>query len=85
MASRLSYKEAVASAKAGSVAEEVLSSIRTVFAFSGQKKETERYEKYLIEARSINIKKGIFKNKLYYYCKHVDGLQMLIFCKIFIS
>nr|XP_032517288.1 ATP-dependent translocase ABCB1-like [Danaus plexippus plexippus] len=71
MASRLSYKEAVASAKAGSVAEEVLSSIRTVFAFSGQKKETERYEKYLIEARSINIKKGIFNGIIMgfiYFC-----------------
>ncbi|CAG9561789.1 unnamed protein product [Danaus chrysippus] len=71
MASRLSYKEAVASAKAGSVAEEVLSSIRTVFAFSGQKKEIDRYEKHLIEARGINIKKGIFNGIIMgfiYFC-----------------
>ena len=30
-------------AQAGSVAEEVLSSMRTVAAFSGEEKETERY------------------------------------------
>lgn len=35
-------KEQSAYAKAGAVAEEVLSAIRTVFAFSGQKKEIER-------------------------------------------
>lgn len=31
-------------AKAGSVAEEVLSSMRTVAAFGGEEKETERYD-----------------------------------------
>lgn len=35
-------KEQTAYAKAGAVAEEVISSIRTVFAFSGQEKEIER-------------------------------------------
>lgn len=35
-------KEQAAYAKAGAVAEEVLSSIRTVFAFGGQKKEIKR-------------------------------------------
>ncbi|XP_061383690.1 ATP-dependent translocase ABCB1-like [Danaus plexippus] len=60
ISSRLSKKEAVASGKAGAIAEEVLSAIRTVYAFSGQKKEIERYEKYLNEARGINIKKGLF-------------------------
>lgn len=34
--------EQTAYAKAGAVAEEVLSSIRTVFAFGGQKKEIQR-------------------------------------------
>ena len=31
--------------KAGSIAEEVLSSIRTVVAFGGQEKEVERYRR----------------------------------------
>jgi len=35
-------KEQTAYAKAGAVAEEVLSAIRTVFAFGGQKKEIMR-------------------------------------------
>ncbi|KAL4715421.1 hypothetical protein ACJJTC_015324, partial [Scirpophaga incertulas] len=60
VASKLSKKEAVAAGKAGSVAEEVISAIRTVYAFSGQQKETDRYENHLNEARKINIKKGLF-------------------------
>lgn len=58
IASRLSKKEAVASGKAGSIAEEVISSVRTVYAFNGQNKELERYEVHLHEARRINIQKG---------------------------
>ena len=38
----LTEKELVAYGKAGSIAEEVLSSIRTVVAFGGQKKEVKR-------------------------------------------
>lgn len=45
---------------AGAIAEEVLSSIRTVVAFGGQSKEIERYNKKLINARDINIKRGLF-------------------------
>uniref|UniRef100_H2YJX0 Bile salt export pump n=1 Tax=Ciona savignyi TaxID=51511 RepID=H2YJX0_CIOSA len=51
-------KELDAYAKAGAVAEEVLSSIRTVVAFDGQAKESERYNKNLNEARTVGIKKG---------------------------
>ncbi|XP_022125383.2 ATP-dependent translocase ABCB1 [Pieris rapae] len=71
IASRLSKKEAAASSKAGSIAEEVLSAIRTVYAFSGQHKELERYETHTNDARKINIKKGFF-----------NGLAMgtLFFC-----
>ncbi|CAG9561788.1 unnamed protein product [Danaus chrysippus] len=61
---RMSYGEAVSAAKAGSIAEEVLSSIRTVFAFSGQKKELKRYEKYLVEMRGLHAKKSIFNGML---------------------
>ncbi|KAJ2949200.1 hypothetical protein O0L34_g6145 [Tuta absoluta] len=60
IASKLSKKEAVAAGKAGSIAEEVLSSIRTVYAFSGHYKEIERYQGHVEEIRKINIKKGFF-------------------------
>ncbi|XP_061918755.1 phosphatidylcholine translocator ABCB4-like isoform X2 [Entelurus aequoreus] len=55
-------KEQAAYAKAGSVAEEVLSSIRTVFAFSGQQKEIDRYHKNLEDAKTVGIKKAISSN-----------------------
>ena len=42
ISTRLSKKELVAYGKAGSIAEQVLSSIRTVVAFGGQKSESER-------------------------------------------
>nr|QKW91241.1 P-glycoprotein [Gambusia affinis] len=55
-------KEQSAYAKAGAVAEEVLSAVRTVFAFSGQKKEIERYHKNLEDAKSMGIRKAISAN-----------------------
>ncbi|XP_072507688.1 ATP-dependent translocase ABCB1 isoform X2 [Notamacropus eugenii] len=55
-------KELLAYAKAGSVAEEVLAAIRTVIAFGGQKKELERYNKNLEEAKNMGIKKAITAN-----------------------
>ncbi|KAL0883026.1 hypothetical protein ABMA27_016507 [Loxostege sticticalis] len=60
IANRLSKREAQEVGRASAVAEEVLSSIRTVYAFSGQKKELERYREPLAEARRINIKKEFF-------------------------
>ena len=39
---KFSRKELKAYAKAGAVAEEVLSAIRTVYAFNGQQKELKR-------------------------------------------
>ncbi|XP_078355076.1 ATP-dependent translocase ABCB1-like, partial [Oculina patagonica] len=45
-------------AKAGSIAEEVLSSIKTVAAFGGEKKEIARYSSHLAEARDFGVKKG---------------------------
>ena len=47
-------------AGAGSVAEEVLSSIRTVFAFSGEEKEVERYSQKLRSATRLGTRKGFF-------------------------
>ncbi|KAK3865155.1 hypothetical protein Pcinc_029218, partial [Petrolisthes cinctipes] len=46
-------------AKAGSVAEEVLSGIRTVVAFGGEEKEVERYEKNLLDARMAGLQRGL--------------------------
>ncbi|KAL1777610.1 multidrug resistance protein 1 isoform X2, partial [Sigmodon hispidus] len=55
-------KELQSYAKAGAVAEEVLAAIRTVIAFGGQKKELERYNKNLEEAKIVGIKKAITAN-----------------------
>ncbi|KAL6034361.1 hypothetical protein STEG23_030529, partial [Scotinomys teguina] len=55
-------KELQAYAKAGAVAEEVLAAIRTVIAFGGQKKELERYNNNLEEAKRLGIKKAITSN-----------------------
>ncbi|XP_059476187.1 ATP-dependent translocase ABCB1 [Neocloeon triangulifer] len=57
---RLARREVEAYGKAGSIAEEVLSSIRTVIAFNGQKKESHRYDGNLIFARDNNIKRYFF-------------------------
>ncbi|MED6257823.1 Bile salt export pump [Ataeniobius toweri] len=56
--SRLTGRALTAYAKAGAVADEVLSSIRTVAAFGGEEKEAERYDKNLIEAQNWGVKKG---------------------------
>uniref|UniRef100_A0A8C6V217 ATP binding cassette subfamily B member 1 n=1 Tax=Neogobius melanostomus TaxID=47308 RepID=A0A8C6V217_9GOBI len=55
-------KEQTAYAKAGAVAEEVLSAIRTVFAFNGQDKEIKRYKVNLEDAKNMGIKKAISAN-----------------------
>uniref|UniRef100_A0A3B4XS69 ATP-binding cassette, sub-family B (MDR/TAP), member 4 n=1 Tax=Seriola lalandi dorsalis TaxID=1841481 RepID=A0A3B4XS69_SERLL len=55
-------KEQTAYAKAGAVAEEVLSAIRTVFAFSGQDREIKRYHKNLEDAKRMGIKKALSAN-----------------------
>nr|XP_006013923.2 PREDICTED: bile salt export pump-like [Latimeria chalumnae] len=46
-------------AEAGAVADEVLSSIRTVATFGGEKKEVERYDKKLVSAQRWGIRKGM--------------------------
>ncbi|GIY93921.1 ATP-dependent translocase ABCB1 [Caerostris extrusa] len=55
----VSREETQAYGKAGAVAEEVLSSIKTVFAFGGEKKEIERYDNCLVPARKKGIKRGL--------------------------
>lgn len=46
-------------ASAGAVAEEVLASIRTVFAFGGEAKELERYDAKLKSATKLGGRKGV--------------------------
>ncbi|XP_060103685.1 LOW QUALITY PROTEIN: ATP-binding cassette sub-family B member 5 [Heteronotia binoei] len=60
--SHLTTKELTAYAKAGAVAEEILSAIRTVTAFNGQKKATARYDANLEEAKIVGMKKAITTN-----------------------
>lgn len=59
MTSKLAKKELDAYGAAGAIAEEVLSSIRTVIAFGGQKKEIGRYEDNLYFARNNNIRRSL--------------------------
>lgn len=54
----MARKESDAYGSAGSIAEEVLGTIRTVLAFGGQAKEIERYDKNLIQAKNNNIFRG---------------------------
>lgn len=56
---KLTGRELQAYAKAGAVADEVLSSIRTVAAFGGERKEVERYDRNLISAQQWGIRKGL--------------------------
>ncbi|XP_076438765.1 ATP-dependent translocase ABCB1-like [Babylonia areolata] len=58
LAASMTTKEMAAYAKAGAVAEEVFSSIRTVVAFGGQEKEAQRYKNNLGETKAYGIKKG---------------------------
>ncbi|KAM3965300.1 ATP-dependent translocase ABCB1-like [Aphomia sociella] len=79
ISARLSVKETEATGKAGAVAEEVLSSIRTVYAFSGQQKEIQRYKNHLKDIRNINIKKG------FYSALTMGILFLCIFCSYALS
>ncbi|KAM6422510.1 LOW QUALITY PROTEIN: ATP-binding cassette sub-family B member 5 [Rhynochetos jubatus] len=58
----LTVKELSAYAKAGAVAEEILTAIRTVVAFNGQQKALAKYDENLEMARSVGVKKSITTN-----------------------
>ncbi|CAI9715598.1 multidrug resistance 1-like [Octopus vulgaris] len=53
------HKENLAYEEAGDMTEEVISSIKTVVAFGGEKKETLRYESLLDTARKAGVMKGV--------------------------
>ncbi|XP_069835208.1 ATP-dependent translocase ABCB1-like [Dendropsophus ebraccatus] len=55
-------KELSAYAKAGAVAEEILTAIRTVVAFNGQEKALNQYNVNLRDAKKVGIKKSITTN-----------------------
>ncbi|XP_065051927.1 ATP-dependent translocase ABCB1-like isoform X2 [Rhopilema esculentum] len=57
--SKLTSQEQAAYAKAGGVAEEVFSSIRTVVAFGGEKRELQRYTACLGDSQKAGIRKGL--------------------------
>ncbi|XP_054157883.1 ATP-dependent translocase ABCB1-like isoform X2 [Oppia nitens] len=57
---RYSTTESDSYGKAGAVAEEVLGAIRTVYAFDGQKKEIERYDRNLEPAKKSGIRRQLF-------------------------
>ncbi|KAM6282251.1 ATP-binding cassette sub-family B member 5 isoform 3-T3 [Porphyrio hochstetteri] len=58
----LTAKELSAYAKAGAVAEEILTAIKTVVAFNGQQKALAKYDANLEMARSVGVKKSITTN-----------------------
>nr|XP_053626234.1 LOW QUALITY PROTEIN: ATP-dependent translocase ABCB1-like [Cherax quadricarinatus] len=55
----LSAREMEEYARAGSIAEEVISAIKTVVAFGGEQKEIERYESNLVHALKAGQKRGL--------------------------
>ncbi|XP_077436057.1 bile salt export pump [Vanacampus margaritifer] len=72
---RLTGRELKAYAKAGAVADEVLSSIRTVAAFGGEDKEAKRYDRNLVEAQNWGVKKGAI----------IGMFQGYLWCIIFLT
>lgn len=56
---RMAAREAKAYAKAGAIAEQAIRAIRTVQAFQGQEKESERYQAHLSAALDVATKKGL--------------------------
>ena len=58
MVKKYTIKEFESYGSAGKVAQEVLSSIRTVYAFGLQKKKVQLYDENLKIAEAMSIKKG---------------------------
>ena len=56
---KFTKQELDAYATAGAIAEEVINSIKTVTAFAGQQEEIARYDKHLVSAKSVGIKKAV--------------------------
>lgn len=86
--SKITTKELDAYSFAGSVAEEVLQSIRTVVAFGGETKEFERYSNKLQSAQNAGRRKGVYTGIgdaivrfLFYICTALAfwyGIQLIL-------
>ncbi|XP_055919170.1 multidrug resistance protein homolog 49-like [Eupeodes corollae] len=74
--SSLTEKELKSCCVASSVAEEVIGGIRTVHAFSGERKETERYNRLLVSAAKVGRRKGL-------YCGICAGTMWIIIYSCF--
>ncbi|CAF0839123.1 unnamed protein product [Adineta ricciae] len=59
LVSKFTAIELTAYEKAGSIAEEAISSIRTVFSYNGQTKELQRYEQHVNMARASNLRRDL--------------------------
>lgn len=71
-------KEQTAYAKAGAMAEEVLSNIRTVFAFNGQNKAIERRVEN--RAQQISLECDFFRTfTLHTFCQNFLWVQLFPF------
>uniref|UniRef100_A0A914D6V6 ABC transmembrane type-1 domain-containing protein n=1 Tax=Acrobeloides nanus TaxID=290746 RepID=A0A914D6V6_9BILA len=74
--SKAAWKESENSAKASAIIEEVISSIKTVFAFNGQDCETKRYVKALKKNKKECLTKSIYTgigmavSQLTVYCSY---------------
>ncbi|XP_049957122.1 ATP-dependent translocase ABCB1-like [Schistocerca serialis cubense] len=71
LSSRLVQKELLAYGKAGAIAEEVLSAIRTVIAFGGQDKEDKRYNKKLMAGMKLSVRRNLINglgNGFQWFC-----------------
>lgn len=88
MQSSLTAQEMVSYGNAGTIAEEVLSSIRTVVAFGGEKKEVDRYKSHLAPTERTGHLKGIYSGLgggsmwLFIYCCYAlafwYGLELIL-------
>lgn len=56
---KLNAKERAAYSRANGIAGEVLSSVKTIFAFEGQKRELKRYSSELLEAEKFGLKRSV--------------------------
>lgn len=73
---KLNSLERAAYARANGIAGEVLESVKTVFAFEGQKRELKRYSQELLEAERVGFKRAIIFNL---------SKSISIFCRMFIT
>ncbi|CAF1309030.1 unnamed protein product, partial [Rotaria sordida] len=75
----MTSQELHAYAKAGAIAEEVFSNIRTVFSYNGAAYESKRYEKHLRSAKISGIRKGALNGIL------MGGIWLIVCCAYALS